>query len=72
MHGLSMGSLKVLMWQVGLPYPDRDAKPGWMANGEKGDFWKRIRLTLHNRATPYKVNDTMDYETWFLTKMVTK
>ena len=58
MHGLSMGSLKVLMWQIGLPYPDRDSKPSWMASGEKGDSWKRIRLTLHNRATPYKVNSS--------------
>ena len=57
MHGLSMGSLKVLMWQAGVPYPNINARAEWTVSGEKGDRWIYQKVTIRNNVTPYKVTE---------------
>ncbi|RUS71279.1 hypothetical protein EGW08_020956, partial [Elysia chlorotica] len=55
MHGLSMGSLSVLMWSNGQDYPGPNAQSEWRVSGEKGDLWIYQKVSLRNSVTPYKV-----------------
>ena len=57
MHGLSMGSLKVLVWQTGDPYPARNSQSFWTVSGEKGDDWVRDTLAIKGSKTSYKVSN---------------
>ncbi|KAK3747742.1 hypothetical protein RRG08_024888 [Elysia crispata] len=55
LHGLSMGSLKVLMWSVGQPYPAMNDMPEWTVSRETGDNWNKAALTIQSNMTQYKI-----------------